>query len=343
ARGLRSELEGALPDAAPSVFLVDVQPDQWGGLRDTLDATGASNIDSVPVVMARLSAVGEAGVESLSRTRPRSDRWVFSREQRLTWLEELPEDNVITEGALWSDPDELEVSLEEEFAARIGAEVGSRLTFDLQGIPVELLVTSLRSVDWRSFAINFFIVVEPGVLEEAPHFRIAAARFSGSTEENELQDRVAEAYPNISVVPLRPILEKLSGVLTKLALGVRLLGAFTVLSGLAILAGAVASTALRRRREAALLKVLGSKKGQIRSLFATEYALVGAVAGALGACGAALLAHLFLTQQLELDAPKIGVPILLAIGATAVLATLCGLAASRKALDAPALEGLRGL
>ena len=41
-------------------------------------------------------------------------------------------------GALWSHPEEPEVSVEEEFARTLGVEVGSRLRFDLQGVPLEL-------------------------------------------------------------------------------------------------------------------------------------------------------------------------------------------------------------
>ena len=56
-----------------------------------------------------------------------------------------------------------EVSVEEEFARDLGLGVGSKIVFDVQGVPVELAVTSLRRVRWESFGINFFLVVEPGV------------------------------------------------------------------------------------------------------------------------------------------------------------------------------------
>ena len=77
---------------------------------------------------------------------------------------------------LTPDPDAAEVSVEEEFADHLGARLGSTLTFDVQGIPVNLVVTSLRTVEWRTFGINFFLVAEPGTLDDAPQRRVAAMR-----------------------------------------------------------------------------------------------------------------------------------------------------------------------
>ena len=129
---------------------------------------------------------------------PSSDRrWVLTREQRLTSLETLPEDNVVVDGALWSDPDRAEVSIELDFARDLGVGVGDTIVFDVQGVPVELLVSSLRTVEWESFSINFFIVVEPGVLEQAPALYLANARVPEPAEQS-LQDSVAAVTGQIA-------------------------------------------------------------------------------------------------------------------------------------------------
>ena len=256
---LSHALRTALPNDAPSVFLVDVQPTQWDGVRTQMTESGARSIDAVPVVMARLREIDGRNVRELAAASEKGGRatWVYTREQRLTWLEELASSNEIVEGELWSDPDHAEVSLEVEFARDLGVGVGSILKLDVHGIPIELLVTSLRSVDWKSFGINFFFVVEPGVLEDAPHFRIAAARLEPAAAELALQNELAIEYPNVTMLRVRPILEKVAAVMERLAIGIRALGSFTILTGLIILAGAVGTTAARRSREAAMLKALG--------------------------------------------------------------------------------------
>ena len=340
-RRLAQELRDVLPQDAPSVFLVDVQPDQWDGVRATMEAEGARSIDTVPVVMARLRAIDGISVRELA-ARGRRRSWTLTREQRLTWMQELPEDNEIVAGELWSDPERFEVSLEEEFAEDLGVGLGTLLRFDVQGVPLEVVVTSLRAVEWRSFAINFFLVVEPGALEEAPHFRIAAARLDQEDQEYALQNELARSFPNVTLLRIRPIIDKVAAVLDRVALGVRGLGSFTVLTGLVILAGAVGTTALRRAREAALLKTLGVTRAGVTRLFAVEYALSGLLAGAIGALGALALAWGFLDHLLEIDPrlPLLAIP--LSALATALLATLSGLSASLRALRVRPMETLRG-
>lgn len=336
-------LRTALPEDAPSVFLVDVQPGQWDGVQAQMLASGAKSIDAVPVVMARLRKIDGRGVRELAAESEQVGRatWIYTREQRLTWLDELPGSNELIAGELWSDPDHAEVSLEEKFAKDLGVGVGSTLTMDVQGIAVDLLVTSLRTVDWQSFGINFFLVVEPGVLEEAPYFRIAAARLEPASEELALQNRLASDFPNVTMLRVRPILEKVADVMERLALGIRALGSFTILTGLVILAGAIGTTALRRGREAALLKTLGVTRAGVARLFALEYALIGLVAGTLGAGGALVLTWGFLEKlaQIDADLPWASLP-LAALG-TALLAMLSGLAASLHALAVRPLETLR--
>jgi len=343
-RRLDDALRSSLPADAPSVFLVDVQPDQWEGVRAAFERQGARSIDSVPVVMARLRAIDGRAVDEIAAERRDRGRaaWVFTREQRLTWMEELPADNVVVEGELWGDPERDEVSIEIEFARDLGVGVGSVLALDVQGVPLELGVTSLRTVDWQSFGINFFLVVEPGVLERAPHFRIAAARLEPASAEYALQNELAADFPNVTMMRVRPMLEKVARILERLALGVRALGSFTIVTGLLILAGAVGTSALRRTREAALLKTLGVTRLGVTRLFAVEYAISGLIAGAVGAAGALVLAWAFLEHTVELDArlPLSAVPVA-ALGAAA-LATVSGLSASLQALRARPLETLRG-
>ncbi len=341
---LSEALRDSLPKDAPSIFLVDVQPDQWDGVRSRMEGQGARSVDSVPVVMARLREIDGRPVHELARER--IDRgqaqWIFTREQRLTWLSELPESNELVEGALWQEVGVDEVSIEVDFAEDLGVGLGSSLLLDVQGVPLDLVVTSLRTVDWQSFAINFFLVVEPGVLEGAPHFRIAAARLDPAEAEYALQNDLARDFPNVTMMRIRPILEKVAGFLERFAFGVRALGSFTILTGLVILAGAIATTALHRRREAALLKTLGVTRAGVTRLFAVEYALTGFLAGTIGACGALLLAWGFLEHvtELETDLALVNVP--MAAVAAALLATVSGLFASWRALRARPLETLRG-
>lgn len=343
-RHLTAALEAELPTGSPSAFLIDIQPDQWQEVEGVLRREGATAVESVPVVMARLAALDGVPVDQLAqragRAEERERRWALTREQRLTYLPELPPDNRLVAGALWSDPQAAEVSLEEEYARELGAAIGTRLTFDVQGVPVEVLVTSLRAVDWRTFRINFFVVVEPGVLEEAPQTRLAAARLPLGREAR-VQGLLARAAPNVTLVDVRQVLEKIAGVFRRLGLGVRFLGGFTAVAGLAILFGAVAAGAVRRAREVALLKTLGFTRRGVALLFTVEHALTGGAAGLLGVAGGALLARQVVVRQMELDWHLFPGTLLAALVGAVLLTLVAGLAASLRALRQRPIEALR--
>lgn len=346
-RGLGAELAKDFPRDAPTAFLIDIQRDQWAGVESLLEEQGAGRIDSVPMVMARIAAVDGRSSEELQAEIEaggggRRERWTLRREQRLTYLDRLPEDNEVTAGELWGDPDLAEVSVEQEFARELGVGVGSVLTMDIQGVELDLTITSLRRVDWGTFGINFYLMVEPGVLEDAPQSRLAAARLPAGREQR-LQDTLAAAYPNVTLIRTREVLEKIAATLERLALGVRLLGVLTVLAGLAILAGAVSASSIRRGAEVALLKTLGMTRRQVVASFATEYALTGLVAGLIGAAGGNLLAWAVLTRGMEI-AWRVE-PLWLAgtVVATVLLAVGSGLAASVGALRRRPVEVLRSV
>ncbi|MDZ4772391.1 MAG: FtsX-like permease family protein [Planctomycetota bacterium] len=343
---LTEKLRTALPFDAPTAFLLDVQPKQWDGVRTILQSSGASAITEVPVVTARLDSVDGVDVATLaekSRLEEDPDRrsWMFTREQRMTWMQDLPRDNRIVEGALWTDASPREVSVEVEYAKDLGASVGSKIVFDVQGAKIEFVVTSLRSVEWESFGVNFFLIAEPGALDDAPRFMLAAAKLDAASEAA-TQDALAKDFPNVTMIRVRTILEKLVKVMLRLAIGVRILGSFTILTGIVILAGVVSASTLHRAREVALLKTLGVTRGGVAALFAVEFALIGLVAGLIGACAAFVLAWTVLDRLIELDAalPWWSIPVA-ALG-TAALAAVCGLLACTRALATRPIESLRG-
>ncbi|HXT20424.1 MAG TPA: FtsX-like permease family protein, partial [Thermoanaerobaculia bacterium] len=191
-----------------------------------------------------------------------------------------------------------------------------------------------------TFRINFFVVVEPGVLEEAPQSRLAAARLPPG-RETQIQDLLAQRFPNVTLVDVRQVLAKVAAVFHRLGLGVRFLGGFVALSGIAILFGAVAASAVRRAREVALLKTLGFTRRGVAALFAVEHALTGLVAGLLGVAGGTLIARQVVVEQMELDWHLFGGTLGSALALAVLLTLLAGLAASARALRQRPIEALR--
>ena len=87
------------------------------------------------------------------------------------------------------------------------------------------------------------------------------------------------AFPNVTAIPIREVLERITAVLDQIALAIRLLAAFSIGAGLIVMAGALGVTRHQRLYQSVILKALGATRGFVARVFAVEYALLGAAAG----------------------------------------------------------------
>ncbi|MEX2221004.1 MAG: FtsX-like permease family protein [Candidatus Rokuibacteriota bacterium] len=342
-RSLRAQLVERAPGITPAFFFIDIQTDQAEPFAQLVASRGATApAEITPVVRSRLSAVNGTPITSGERSR-REDAWYLTREYVLTWAQEAPGHNTVVAGRWWT-PEEAAreplISVEEEIARQLGVGLGDTLTFDIQGVPVSGRVTSLRHVDWRSLTSNFFVIFSPGALEGAPSTFIATVR-ARPEQENQLQSAVVAAFPNITAIPIREVLERVSAMLDQIALAVRLVAAFSIGAGLIVMAGALAITRQQRLYQSVILKALGATRGFVSRVFAVEYALLGAAAGVAGSALAALLAWAVL--RFALDVPWRWAPgtLLAGVATATTLALLVGFLGTRRLLGRRPLGVLR--
>jgi putative ABC transport system permease protein len=331
----------------PNLFFIDVQPDQIGPLGALLARSGAPAPMTSPMVRARLTAIAgrpvvEGPAEGEAQGRDQSMR---TREQNLTWRGRLSESETVVAGRFWPEPTGAEslpqVSLEEKFAAEIGARLGDELTFDVQGTPLAATVTSLRRVRWLSFQPNFFIVAHPGLLRDLPAVWIAAVELDPAPRRA-LQNQVAQAFPNISAVDVGELAERIGRVLDLVALVTRALAALMLSSALLVLAASLLAARLGRQRDLALLRTLGASYRTLLASLAWEFLLLGGSA-ALGAGVLAwFLARAYSTRVLQLEAHPDPWGAALLILLAAVLTAAVGLGGSLRALRAKPMDVLRG-
>ena len=304
---LTRELDHAGREAAPSFFFVDVQPDQRAALASIVRraADGVTPVFT-PVVRSRLAAIDGAPItrETIDRRRGRDDgkTWYFTRDYLLTFAEAPPPTNAIVRGRWWRAAEAAErprVSVEDEAAKALGVDIGDRLTFDVQGVPIEAVVMNLRKVDWESLSTNFFVIFSPGALDGAPTTYVATARVPAAGE-TAVQDAVVAALPNVTAIPIRDVLQRLAGLLDQLAFAIRVVAVFSIASGVAVMLGALTASRYQRLYESVILRTLGASRATVARTFAVEYGCLGAAAGVGGTLGATVLAWVVLHYVLVL-------------------------------------------
>lgn len=341
-RSLRAQLADRGAREAPAFFFIDVQADQVDPFRALVRGAGGRDPEVIPVVRSRLAAVNGQPVARSAGSR--ADDWYLTREYVLTWAVDPPGRNTVVAGRWWT-PEEARaeplISVEEDIARHLGVGLGDTLTFDIQGVSVAARVTNLRRVDWRTFNANFFVIFTPGVLEGAPGSYIATAHVMPA-DEPRVQAAVVSALPNVTAIPVREVLTRVTAIMDQIALAIRLVAGFTIAVGLIVLIGALTATRYQRLYQSVILKALGATRGLVARVFAVEYALLGALAGLGGTALAAVLAWAVL--RFVLDVPWTWQPVTLTAGiaVSTALAVLVGFLATFRLLGERPLRILRG-
>ena len=333
----------------PNLVLFDVQRDQLGPLEAFLAERATPVIEQVPLVTARIARVGGRDAGDWLREAdgiPSERRWALRREYRLTWSAQLRPSEEVVAGAWWQDgprrPGEpAPVSLEEELAETLGAGLGDAIVWDVQGVAIPSVVTSLRAVDWGRLATNFFAIFPPGVLEEAPQSSVLLLHVAGDVARARLQRDLVGRFPNIAALDATLVLQALDSVLAQVGLAVRALSLVTLATGLVILLAAAAAARHERTREALLLRTLGASGGLVRRVVATEAIALGALAVGVGAASAVAASAGLVVLFFELPyRPPWGDLALLSLG-TFLLTAALGWWQGRPATRKSPLAGLR--
>jgi putative ABC transport system permease protein len=334
----------------PNMLLFDVQPDQAEGVAELLEERGAPVLQRAPIVPARLTHLKGRSVEEIlaDTSGPRPARWALQREYRHTYRDTLTANERLVKGewfggrAIGEDTVTVaRVSLEQDIAEDLRVAIGDRITFEIQGVPVETEITSIRSVDWARFEPWFFVVFEPGFLEQAPQSSVMLSRMDDPTRRAEIQRDLVLGYPNVSVIDLTTIIQAVDSILNKVAVAIRFMALFSIGSGLVILIGAIATSRYQRTRESVLLKTLGARSRTIRRILATEYFALGSFAGLAGVGLAAIGGWVAVTFLFEMTFRLPGLPLLVFWLGTALLTTAIGLANSRDVIRRTPLAGMR--
>jgi putative ABC transport system permease protein len=352
-RSLLELIGNQIPSNAPSFFFIDIQPDQQPQfIRVLKQRFPASPYDLVPVVRSRLTAINGEPINPEEHKGQRNG-WYFTREYVLTTSQVLPKDNILTHGLWWNDTknhpvggdsqtigDLPLISVEEEAAKNLGLTPGSTLTLDIQGVPFVAKVSSLRQVDWSSFSMNFFMIVEPGSFDGAPLTYIATTRVP-KTLEVPLQQAIVALMPNVTAINVGDVLDNIARIFRQLAMGIQALALLCLLTGAVVMIAAISINRYRRLHELAILKALGGSRKLLLFSLGMEFGLIGAFAGLVGLGLGCLLSwsilHFFFDLTWTFDLSVLITGLLLTI----VLTLMTGFLSTYRLLGCPPLSVLR--
>ncbi len=291
--------ERTLPKQAPNRFLINILPGQQLELEAFLAEQGIKSSGLHPMVRGRLTHINDRPVSPDNYTNPRARR-LASREFNLSWGLRPQADNRITAGHWWGDATApAQLSVESGIAQALGIKLGDRLTYRVADRPISAPVTSLRTVKWDSFNVNFFVIGSPATLLDAPATYITS--FHLAPDREAISAELVRRFPNVTLLDVSAILEQVRRVMDRGTTAVEYIFLFTLAAGLLVLYAGILAGAEARRHEAAILRTLGASRRQLLGAAAVEFALLGLLAGLLASIGAFIVGQLLAQQIFQLD------------------------------------------
>ena len=301
-QGLQEEVSRPDDFRIPSLFLFDIQPEQMEPLRKTLAAEKVNLNYLSPMVRARLEKVNgksfDVNTEEVALTREEERQQNFRRHNlNLSYRTQLADSEQIVEGRplaskfAWDSGKPAEVSLEVRYAERMGFKLGDLLTFNVQEVLVEAIVINLRRVQWNSFQPNFFILFQPGVLEDAPGTFLGSIGGLDASRRLNVQNRIVSDYPNVSVIDVTRMVGRVLKISDQMVLALRLMAYLSILAGLVVVFSIARHEVEGRLWELNLLKVLGARFSDIQKMIQIEFAVLGIFAGLFGVAFSLIMSY----------------------------------------------------
>ncbi len=330
------------PPDAPNRFVLNIQTEQRFAVADSIRSAGLGQPTVFPLVRGRLIGINGRSVQPSDYEDDRAQRLV-DREFNLTYAKNIPAHNRLLSGQPM-DPDRMEVSVEQGIAKTLGIGLNDRLLFDIAGDTVEVTVQNIRGLRWDSMQLNFFMILTPAALGDAPQSWITSVHVPTNAQglpTVDLTKRLLSSFPGLTVFDLSALVNQLQRILSQVIAAVQMLFGFALASGVLVLWAALLATRDARVREAAVFRALGASRRQLSLAQWFELALVGGLAGFLAAAASlgigAILAERVFSLALDVRWAALAWGALIGAG----IACLAGWIALRPVLNTPAWRSLR--
>ncbi|MDU1670933.1 MAG: FtsX-like permease family protein, partial [Bradyrhizobium sp.] len=259
----------------------------------------------------------------------------------------IPKGSKVVEGEWWGESYSGPplVSIEKRIADGLGLKLGDDIVVNVLGRDIAARIGNMRTIDWQGLGINFVLVFSPNAFKGAPHTHVATlteAR-SDAAEDARVIRKVADAFPMVTSVRVREVMETVGTVVSNLALAIRGASAVTLISAILVLGGALAAGHRHRVYDAVILKTLGATRLRLLGAYALEYLMIGFATAAFSVIAGSVAAWLIVTRLMTLSfAWQAGSAAMVVLAALVVTVGL-GLAGTLLALNQKPASVLRNL
>ena len=268
------EIAKSIPDIAPDYFFVGIQKGEKKIFEENILKMDANaKIEVVPMVSSGIIKIN--GVNPNTYIKPDNDSyWVIGSDRRSSWVDDIPEDNPLTDGVWWdlTKPDKLQISLDAEVAKNLNIKLGDVFTLNIYGREINGEIVNFRAVDYRDLSINFAMLFNPQFANNIPHEYLATAKFEMIDKFDETS--MLEVLPSLSMIKIADYLNKVTDVLNKVFIAVTLISAVTIIIGLIVISSAIMVQGKIKEYQNLVFKILGFSKKEVILSSLIEFVII---------------------------------------------------------------------
>lgn len=340
--------QASMPTDTPNTFVISIQPEQKDEFNQLLKAKSL-DADLIPMQRGRLVAHNDKNLVS-SEHSGRAKR-LLDREANIAILDKPPAHNQVLQeltiieskattrsGSVENQQENSnnnlpKVSVEAGIAKVFNIQLGDLLTFDFIGNQQTYLVSSIRGLEWQSFRLNFFFILEP-TAENQRGISYISNFYSGldGPATAQIKKQLNQELPGIIWLDVNQIIEQIQEIMQQASIAISLLYSLSLFASFIVIFSATRASQMQRIQSWILLKTLGATSNTLHKISLTEFGLIGVLAGIISASLAQITSWLIAVFLLDLPASFSWQIWLLAIVASSGILLAIGYLTQRRAL-----------
>lgn len=326
---LMTKWQQSLGEDAPNHFMVNIAASEAPQIDQFLSKHQVKSTETYPMVRGRVIQINQQDIKDVL-TEKALQHNSLNRELNMTWTADLPKGNKIVSGE-WGEVNSgidansnakenapatiatnsvatnnlavslgatspiATISIEDKMAEILGLKLGDSLTFKVGADSWSAKITSFRSIDWQTFTPNFYIIANPGSLDDfAPTY---INSFYLPQDKKKLVADLTNQHPTAIIIELDRIFEEIRQIIEKVSSAIELIMVFVVGAGVALLWAAMEHTFSQKLHQSAILRTLGASRRFIATSFRFEFLWL-AILSSLVAISCIELVSYFLYQQI---------------------------------------------
>lgn len=353
---IQSSLENLLSfdelKSRPSLFLFDIQSEQWPDLKLYFEEQSLSPTAVSPMVRARILKINDElyerkeltgsfksrEEEESARSRNRGVNMTYRSSQQSgeKVIEGLPITQAFQEAEKHPG-----LSIEKRYADRMNLKLQDLVTFDVQGIEIQARVQNIREVKWSRFEPNFFVVMQEGVLNDAPQTLLASLPFLEKQKKSALIRDMAKKFSNVSVIDVERLMDSIVQNLKRVSGALNLMTYLTLLTGLMTLVFLLTAEAQRRAFEIHLIRVLGAQSSDLTRYRLLEVSLLSLISVLVGVGSSFVIAYVIINQVFQVSFTSNTQPAILIVISVLLVCWLVTWITSRRQLKQSSFQFLK--